>query len=55
MPATQTITVFDGLEIEVEPVVEPDPVYFTSDEPEFNIHLRNNDAKYNFSEDSEIR
>jgi len=55
MPATQTITVFDGLEIEVEPVEEPDPVYFTSDEPEFKIHLRNNDAKYDFSEESEIR
>lgn len=54
MPATQTINIFDGLEINVEPVEEPDPVYFTSDVPEFNIHLRNNDAKYEFSEGSEI-
>lgn len=55
MPATQTITTFDGLEIRVEPVEEPDPVYFTSDEPEFDVHLRNNDAKYEFSEDSAFR
>ncbi|MFC7028521.1 hypothetical protein ACFQH8_16050 [Halomicroarcula sp. GCM10025710] len=54
MPATQTITIFDGLEIKVEPVEEPDPVYFTSDEPEFNIHLRNNDAEYEFSEGSAL-
>ncbi|WP_134670433.1 hypothetical protein [Halorussus marinus] len=55
MPATQTINVFDGLEICVEPVEEPDPVYFTSNEPEFEVHLRNNDAKYEFSEDSAFR
>ncbi|KAB1192429.1 hypothetical protein GJR96_02820 [Haloferax sp. MBLA0076] len=55
MPATQEITVFDGLEINVEPVEEPDPVYFTSDDPEFNVHLHNNDAKYNFSEASAFR
>lgn len=55
MPATQTITVFDGLEINVEPVEEPDPVYFTSDEPKFDVHVQNNNAKYEFSEDSALR
>lgn len=55
MPATQTIDLLDGLEIRVEPVKEPDPVYFTSDEPEFNVHIRNDDAKYDFTEDSAFR
>jgi len=55
MPATQTIDVFDGLEFNVEPVEEPDPVFFTSDNPEFNVHIRNNDAKYDFSEGSTFR
>jgi hypothetical protein len=55
MPATQTIDVFDGLEIRVEPVQEPDPIYFTSDEPEFDVHLQNNDAKYEFAEESAFR
>jgi hypothetical protein len=49
------ITVFDGLEMRAEPVNAPNPVYFTSDEPQFDIHLRNNDAKYEFSEDSTLR
>lgn len=52
MPATQTIDVFDGLEFHVEPVEAPDPVYYTSDNPEFDVHIRNNDAKYEFSEES---
>jgi hypothetical protein len=52
MPATQTIDIFDGLEFRVEPVKDPDPVYFTSDKPEFNVHIQNNDAKYDFSEES---
>jgi hypothetical protein len=52
MPATQTIDVFDGLEFHVEPVEAPDPVYFTSDEPEFDVHIQNNEAKYDFSEGS---
>lgn len=52
MPATQTIDVFDGLEFYVEPVEAPDPVYYTSDKPEFDVHIRNNDAKYEFSEES---
>jgi len=55
MPATQTIEVFDGLEFSVEPVEEPDPVYFTSDKPEFNVHIRNRDAKYDFSEGSKFQ
>ena len=52
MPATQPIEVFDGLEFRVEPVDSPDPVYFTSDNPEFDVHIRNNDAKYDFSNES---
>lgn len=55
MPATQVIDVFDGLEFQVEPVEEPDPVYFTSDEPEFKIHINNDDSKYEYTDDSEIR
>jgi hypothetical protein len=55
MPATQTIDVFDGLEIRVEPVEGPDPVYFTDQEPEFDVHLRNNGAKYEFTGDSTFR
>lgn len=55
MPATQIIEIFDGLEIEVEPVDEPDPVYFTDEKPEFNIHLRNNDSDYEFAEESALQ
>lgn len=55
MPATQVIDVFDGLEFRVEPHREPDPVYFTSDEPEFNVHILNNDSKYEFTKDSAVR
>jgi len=55
MPATQTIEVHDGLEFSVEPVEEPDPVYFTSDEPEFNVHIRNKDAKHDYSEGSKFQ
>lgn len=55
MPATQMIDVFDGLEFRVEPEEEPDPVYFTSNEPEFDVHITNNDSEYNYSEDSEFR
>lgn len=45
---------FDGLEFNVEPVEAPDPVYFSSDKPEFNVHIRNKDAKYDFSEESAL-
>lgn len=55
MPATQVIDVFDGLEFHVEPVQEPNPVYFTSDEPEFNVHIRNTGAEYEFSDESAFR
>jgi hypothetical protein len=52
MPATQTIDVFDGLEFSVEPAEAPAPVYYTSDKPEFDVHIQNKDAKYDFSEES---
>lgn len=55
MPATQQLEFFEGLEVWVEPEEEPDPVYFTSDKPEFNVHLRNNDSEYVNTGDSEFR
>lgn len=55
MPASQHIDVFNGLEIFAEPTKKPDPVFFTDQAPEFEVTLRNNDAKYEWSEDSSIR
>lgn len=55
MPASQTETIFQGLEVTVEPVTEPDPVYWTDQSPEFRIQLHNSeDSKYEWTGGSEL-
>ncbi len=55
MPASQKVTVGDGIEFVVEPVEDPDPVYYTDQSPGFNIRITNNDGKWELGPESEFR
>jgi hypothetical protein len=47
MPATQTVNYgnYDDLRISVEPVDEPESVYFTDQSPTFNVNIKNTSEK----------
>ncbi|MFC7060099.1 hypothetical protein [Halovenus salina] len=54
MPASQEVTMFEGLTFRVEPVEKPDPVYFTDQAPEFEVTIENDGSEYDFDGDSEF-
>jgi hypothetical protein len=54
MPASHTVEAFDGLKFTVEPVTDPDPVYFTDQAPEFRVRVENDGATHDFAEESQF-
>ena len=55
MPASSTVSFFDGLEVSTEPTVEPNPVYYTDDCLNFTVSVENNNSKYEWADDSVVR
>ncbi|QLD84792.1 hypothetical protein HWV23_03375 [Natronomonas halophila] len=54
MPAGQTVDHYDCLKFDVEPDVHPDPVYFTEQSPAFQVHITNDNSKYEWWEHSDF-